>query len=150
MADPSARSAARKTSRSACGIVAASNRDLDAAVKPAVSRKICTIAFKVVTIRCRPCATTATTFPSWCSTFSTSSAADHHRQYRLTESLSTAAHLQLARNVRSCATVLENAAVLARSDLLDSATFALELAPDDDSDLRSTWKNSKPGPSKRR
>jgi Nif-specific regulatory protein len=117
-------------------VIAATHRDLAAAVKAGQFREDLYSRLKVITLEAPPLRDHLEDVPILVQYFLDKLGSDHRRHYRLTEAaLEKLKSFRWPGNVRQLRAVLENAATLAESELLDACDFRLEVAPDDDSDL---------------
>lgn len=108
-------------------IVAATNRDMDDEVKAGRFREDLYFRLKVVALDVPPLREHSDDMPYLVQYFLDKFSAEHHRQYRITPAgLDRLKHYPWPGNVRQLRTVLENAAVMARSELLDVADLRLD------------------------
>jgi two-component system response regulator HydG len=117
-------------------IVAATNRDMDAEVKAGKFREDLYFRLKVVTIDVPPLREHLDDMPYLVQYFLDKFSAEHRRQYRITPAALERLKLHpWPGNVRQLRTALENAAVMARTELLDASDLRLDSDLGDDIDL---------------
>jgi Nif-specific regulatory protein len=117
-------------------IVAATNQDIEAEIKAGRFREDLYFRLKVVALDVPPLREHADDIPFLVQYFLDKFSAEHHRQYCITD----AAVERLQRqpwpgNVRQLRTVLESAACMAKSEMLDVIDLRLDAEIGDDNDL---------------
>ncbi len=116
-------------------IVAATNRDLEVDIKSGRFREDLYFRLKVVTIDVPALREHVDDIPYLVQYFLDKISAEHRRHYRITPAaLQRLQGYPWPGNVRQLRTVLESAAVMARSELLDVHDIRLDVAIDNDTD----------------